>query len=88
MESVNVTITCKHGLHLRLAGAIAKVVQTYDAKVLLSCNGCRFVDGGSVMQLLILGAPEGATVQVNAEGRDERAAVQAVSEILEHGAGI
>jgi len=88
MESASVTVTDKDGLHLRVAGAIARAVQSYDARVLLSCNGCRMVEGNSVMQLLVLGAPQGARVVITAEGPDERAAVQAVSDILIHGAGI
>jgi phosphotransferase system HPr (HPr) family protein len=88
LHASDVIIVNRDGLHLRVAGAIAKIVRQYDAKVLLSCNGCKFVDGGSVIQLLVLGASGGASVVVQAEGPDERAAVRAVSEILENGAGI
>ena len=88
MHETEVIIANQDGLHLRVAGAIAKIVRQYKAKVLLSCNGCKFVDGGSVIQLLVLGASNGASVVVQAEGPDEQAAVLAVSEILENGAGI
>lgn len=88
MAAVTVTIANKEGLHLRVAGAIARVVQSYDAKVFLSCDGCRFVAGDSVLQLLVLGAPCGASVVIKADGPDERAAVDAVSDILINGAGI
>ena len=88
MHEAEVIVANKEGLHLRVAGAIAKIVAQYKAKVLLSCNGCTFVDGGSVIQLLVLGAAPGASVVVQAEGPDEQAAVRAVSEVLENGAGI
>ena len=88
MQTRLLTLQAPQGLHLRIAGAIAQVAQHHHARVTVGCNGCRFADACSVMQLLTLGAPCGAAITVEADGPDEDIVIGKLSELLMNGAGI
>ena len=75
-------ITDPVGLHARPAGRLAELVSKYDCKVTLSANG-RSASASSPIGLMELGASQGTVLSVSAEGRDARAAVQAVRAFME-----
>lgn len=88
MKTREVVVKTEHGLHLRVAGQIVKLAGEHDCRVKLSCDGCRHADACSVMQLLMLGAARGAHVSVQADGPDEEAVVERLTDLFQDGAGI
>ena len=88
MKTKQMVVETKHGLHLRMAGEIAKLAGTHDCRVRVSCDGCRHADGCSIMQLLTLGATHGTQLEVQADGPDEDLVLNGLSDIFHDGAGI
>jgi len=64
----------KRGLHLRLAGEIAKVAMHYSAEIKLVTGG-RVADAKSALALLTLAAAPGSKILVVGEGCDASEAV-------------
>jgi phosphocarrier protein HPr len=62
-----VTITNAHGLHARPSLIIVKTVKKYDAKVTIG-RGNHFIDATSILDLLSLGAAQGAKLDLAASG--------------------
>ena len=69
MESFTrtVTITNEHGLHARPSLIIVKTVKKYDAKVTIG-RGNHTIDAASMLDLLSLGAAQGAELVLSASG--------------------
>ena len=89
MLTRQLTLNDANGLHLRVAGAIAQVALTHNARVTVSCEGCRLAaDACSILQLLMMGAPCGAALTVAADGPDEAIVIGKLAELLVDGAGI
>ena len=88
MKTKELTLNTEHGLHLRVAGEIVKLVKNHECKVSLSCEGCKYANACSIMQLLSLGATRGTRVEAKAEGPDEDVVMARLSELLGDGAGI
>jgi len=88
MKKKELTLNTEHGLHLRVAGEIVTLVKSHECKVSLSCEGCKFANACSIMQLLTLGATKGSKVQAHAEGPDEEEVMAKLSAILGNGDGI
>jgi phosphotransferase system HPr (HPr) family protein len=53
----------------------------YDSQVQLEKDG-EVVDAKSILGVLLLAASQGTTVTVRCEGRDEEAAMQAVTDLI------
>lgn len=70
------------GLHARPAGRLAALARRFEAEIQLG-NGQEWVDAGSILSILGLGAAQGARLRVRAIGRDAAAAVAACGELLE-----
>lgn len=79
-----VRIANPQGLHLRPITAFAKLAQQFQAAVTLSKDG-RKVDGKSPLEMLLLAAPQGSEVVVEACGPDAREAVAALADLLAAG---
>ena len=54
----------------------------------MQCEGCAKANARSIFELLTLGAIEGTPIQIMVEGPDEDAALLALSEVFDAGAGI
>lgn len=70
------------GLHLRAAGLLAQRSHEFDARVWVSCNG-RGADGRSILDLMLLGAECGASLEIEAIGPDAKEAVTALCTLIE-----
>jgi phosphotransferase system HPr (HPr) family protein len=88
MKKKEMTLKNEHGLHLRVAGEIVKLVKSHECKLSLSCDGCKHVNACSIIQLLTLGATKGTRVEAHAEGPDEEVVMAELSNILGDGEGI
>lgn len=65
----------KRGLHLRLAGEIAKVAMRFSAEITL-VNGGHEADAKSALALLSLAAASGSKILIVGEGNDASDAVE------------
>jgi phosphocarrier protein len=87
MLTQKVLVENTRGLHLRVAAKIVETCKKYQADVLL-CKHCQQANGCSVLDLLMLDAPQGTELHLVVEGRDEAQALAALAEVFEHGGGI
>ena len=88
MKTRQLIVHREGGVHLRVAAEIVKQVQQHHSAVHIRCAGCPQANACSIFELLTLGAAKGDSLEVSVEGPDEEAALQAVSEVFDGGAGI
>jgi phosphocarrier protein HPr len=74
----------RSGLHLRAASLFVQVSRQFQAKVRVSCNGI-LADGRSILELMLLGAECGTTLELEATGLDAEHAVAALLALIEAG---
>ena len=80
--SRTVEIINKRGLHARASAKFVKLAATFDAEVKVAKDGAS-VDARSIMGLLMLGAGIGSQVEIQAEGDDAQAALDAIVALIE-----
>lgn len=80
--SASVELVNETGLHARPAAEFVKTAAKYDASV--HVNG---VDAKSLLAIMALALPKGATVSIDATGQDARAAIDALVELVRSGFG-
>jgi phosphocarrier protein len=86
VTSKTVTVVNARGMHARAAARFVHVATRYASRVRVARQG-REMDGKSIMGLLLLAAASGTAVTISAEGTDERAVVDALTELVETGFG-
>jgi phosphocarrier protein len=69
------------GLHARASAKFVKLASTYDAEVRVTRDGVT-VNALSIMGLLMLGAGNGCTIDISAEGAQAEAAVAALADLV------
>ncbi len=70
------------GLHARAAALIVQTVAQYDAEITVTKED-QTVNGKSILGLMMLAAAPGSTIEVNADGPDAQAAVDAITALVE-----
>jgi phosphotransferase system HPr (HPr) family protein len=88
MKTRSVVLQCEHGLHGRVAAQVVKLAKDHQSSVHIHCSGCARADACSILQLMCLGANEGTRLSVVAEGPDEDAVVDALTDVFHGGSGI
>ena len=83
-SSRNVEISNALGLDFRAAERVASLAQCFFADVRIAMDGRR-VDGRSVLGLLTLAAPCGARLELEAEGPEAEAVVEALAGLIGRG---
>lgn len=83
MAETVLTIEHEVGLHARPAALFVKTAGRFNANVRVRYGG-REVNAKSILQVLTLGAEEGAEITVEAEGEDADAALEALRELVEN----
>ena len=83
MKSFTYVLTDPEGLHARPAVTISQTCVQLQSAVTFTYNG-KTASGNNVLQLLALGAKEGAELTVTIEGPDEEEAVEKVMHDLRH----
>ena len=86
METRQVTIRNRLGLHGRAAAKLVTLCARYRSRIVIFCNG-RAADGRQMIALLTLCAAMGAQVSIEASGPDEKLAVVAVTRLIAGGFG-
>jgi len=76
-----IIIRNEFGIHARVATNIVKVTRDLDSKVTLDKGGTH-ADGGSVLQLLMLGAAKGSEVELVVDGGHEPQNLQVLSDLF------
>lgn len=76
-----IEIVNRLGLHARAAAKVVHTASSFQSLVTIEREGER-VDGKSILGLLLLAAPQGATVHVECDGADEAAAIEAIERLF------
>ncbi len=74
-------IVNRKGLHARASAKFVQTVERFDADVTVTRCG-ETVGGRSIMGLLTLGAAQGTTITVVAEGNEAEACLDAISDLV------
>ena len=77
----DVTVCNKRGLHLRLAGALVKVIAGFSSQVQIT-KGRLTVNARSMLDLVSLSAAPGSKIQVTVTGEDAEATMAAVEKFF------
>ena len=77
-----VEICNERGLHARASAKFVKLASGFDAEVRVGRDGS-MVDARSIMGLMMLAAGIGSSIDIEAEGPDAEAAVDALAALVE-----
>ncbi len=81
METRNLLIINKLGLHARAAAKFVATASRFGSKIEISREG-KFVNGKSIMGVMMLAASKGSTIIVSADGEDETQAITAIEDLV------
>lgn len=81
MQTREVEIRNKLGLHARAAAKLTRLAGQFQSEVWLSRNG-RKVNAKSIMGVMMLAANKGSTLGVEITGKDENAAMLALVDLV------
>ncbi len=75
-----ITVRHRSGLHARPASQFVKLANSFSANILVAnmTRGSEAVNAKSILSVLSLGVQKDHTVQIQAEGADEQAALDAL----------
>jgi phosphocarrier protein HPr len=76
------TISNKLGLHARASAKLTKLAGSFACDVHMSRNGRR-VNAKSIMGVMMLAAGVGSEVEIETEGADEQAAMNAIVALID-----
>ncbi len=82
MIKTSITITNKLGLHARASAKLTKLATGFKSEVAMSRNGRR-INAKSIMGVMMLAAGIGSEVEIETEGEDEQAAMQAIVALIQ-----
>jgi len=76
-----IEIVNRLGLHARAAAKLVHLTSRFDSQVWLAMNG-EEVDAKSILGILLLAAAQGSSVLIKCDGKDEEAAIAAISKLF------
>jgi phosphocarrier protein len=76
-----VTIINKLGLHARAAAKFVSCAAAFASSVRVGQEG-NLVDGKSIMSIMMLAAAKGSTLELEIDGQDEQAALDALLHLI------
>ncbi len=82
--TAEVGIVNRRGLHARAAAKLVNMAEQFNASVEVSKDG-QSVSARSIMGLMMLGAGQGSSVRLTAEGFDAKQALDAIAALIEAG---
>jgi phosphocarrier protein len=82
MIKCSITISNRLGLHARASAKLTKLAGSFKSDVHLARNGRR-VNAKSIMGVMMLAAGIGADVEIETDGPDEQAAMDALRALVE-----
>jgi len=81
MIQTTTTISNKLGLHARASAKLTKLAGSFPCEVWMS-KGDRRINAKSIMGVMMLAAGLGSTVQIETNGADEQAAMDALLALI------
>jgi phosphocarrier protein HPr len=81
MVNLEIEITNKLGLHARASTKLTQVASQFGSEIWIVRNGRR-VNAKSIMGVMMLAASKGSKVNLEANGPDEAAALQALAALI------
>jgi phosphocarrier protein len=78
-----VTIINKLGLHARAAAKFVSCTSSFASNIQAGKDG-KLVDGKSIMSVMMLAAGKGTVLDLQIQGDDEEAALQALEALIEN----
>ncbi len=81
MQSKQLTVLNKLGLHARPCALLAKTASLFQSTITLT-EGDRSVDAKSILGLMTMALPQGRRFTVTADGADEVSALEHISELF------
>ena len=81
MKRETATVQLKNGLEARPIAVLVQLASQYDSSVYLEAEGKR-VNAKSIMGMMSLGLGTGEVVTIEADGKDEDAAVAKIADFL------
>ena len=81
MIQEKITISNKLGLHARASAKLTKLAGSFACDVWMTRNERR-INAKSIMGVMMLAAGIGATVEIETDGADERAAMDAICALI------
>ncbi|WP_102026143.1 phosphocarrier protein HPr [Salirhabdus sp. Marseille-P4669] len=81
MAKQTIQITAPEGIHARPATLLVQTAGKYESTISMEYNG-KNVNLKSIMGIMSLGIPTGATVEIIAEGSDEEEALKGIVEVI------
>ena len=81
MQKKAIKVSNKLGLHARASAKLTQLAGSFKSQVFISREGRR-VNAKSIMGVMMLAAGIGSTVELEAEGEDEAAALEAMEKLF------
>ena len=81
MVSQDILIINRLGLHARAAAKLVRMACKYTCDISLDKSG-QISNAKSVMEVLMLGATEGTTIKVRADGENEEEALKTICDLF------
>jgi phosphocarrier protein len=82
MPALHITIINKLGLHARAAAKFVGVAGKYACQIRVGRAPGSMVDGKSIMAVMMLAAGKGTELELQTEGEDDQAALDALVELI------
>ena len=82
MLKTTATISNKLGLHARASSKLTKLASRFACEVWMSRNGRR-INAKSIMGVMMLAAGLGSQVEIETDGSDEQAAMDALVALID-----
>ena len=81
MQSTSLTIINKLGLHARAAAKLSGLAEKFSSDITIQKDN-RSINAKSIMQIMMLAASKGTEIAISADGADEVAAIEAITELV------
>ena len=82
-----VTIKNSTGLHARPSAALVKLSNSFESDFFIHMYGYR-VNGKSILGVMTLAAEQGAEMELEIDGPDEQACLEAIEELIDQKFGM
>ncbi len=86
MKKIQVKLVNKLGMHARPSAKVAQTATQFKSQVWMARNGRR-VNAKSIMGVMMLAAPLGASLDIEVDGADEDQALEALTQLFASGFG-
>jgi len=83
MIKQQIKLTNKYGLHARAAAKLVDTANKFTSEIQIHTSK-RHSDAKSIMGMLTLGAGRGSMIEIWAQGKDSRKAINTIVTLIEH----